>query len=82
MKEKNVVLEVEKPIDKITKKRIKFYENHGFKLHLFDYIMSKIRSNTKPIPMYLMTNGKLEKQEFEKLKGRNPSPSLSNKTSN
>ncbi|MTI66264.1 MAG: GNAT family N-acetyltransferase [Firmicutes bacterium] len=34
---KNVILEVEKPENNIAKKRIEFYKKHGFKLNLFHY---------------------------------------------
>jgi GNAT superfamily N-acetyltransferase len=55
-----VVLEVEKPEDEISKKRIVFYERLGFKYWDLPYIQPAYGKGKKPIPMDLMTYGKID----------------------
>ena len=68
MKGKNIVLEVEKPTNEETKKRIHFYEKLGLYLNKFNYIMPNIRPNTQMLELYLMTSKPLTKIEFETLR--------------
>lgn len=50
-----VVLEVERPESDIATKRIRFYENVGFKLNSFDYIQPPYTKDKNPVPLLLMT---------------------------
>lgn len=67
---KKIILEVEKPKNKIKGKRINFYKKLGFKLNKYNYKMPPLRKGEKPVPLYLMSHPKkLTKKEFKK--GRN-----------
>lgn len=51
-----VILEVEPPEDTLTKRRVRFYEGHGFILNTsFDYKMPPSRDNTHPVPLRIMS---------------------------
>ncbi len=65
-KENKVVLEVERPKDEISKKRISFYERLNFFLNSFDYIQPAYDENKKPLPMFIMSYpNPLSKEEFK-----------------
>ncbi|MCC9166278.1 GNAT family N-acetyltransferase [Pontibacter harenae] len=50
-----IVLEVERPTDAITRKRIKFYHKLGFTLHQeYPYLQPPYEKTVAPVPMYLM----------------------------
>lgn len=49
------VLEVELPNDKIKVRRIKFYENLGFKLNLYFYNQPSFIKGNEDVPMYIMS---------------------------
>jgi len=52
-----LVLEVERPGDETTRRRIRFYEGLGFTLHPgFDYYQPPYRKGQPPVPLYLMTS--------------------------
>ena len=53
-KTKILVLEVERPTDKVKKRRIAFYERFGFKLNNYDYNQPNYHTG-RPVPMFLMT---------------------------
>ncbi len=55
---KTVVLEVEQPCDEISRKRIAFYERHGFSLCDRKYVQPPYDSSKKCIEMKLMWWGK------------------------
>lgn len=52
---KPVILEVEPPIDVMTKRRVGFYEGHGFHLCTLDYLMPPLREEDKFLPLKLMS---------------------------
>ena len=63
-----MILEVERPTNKKTEKRIHFYEKLGFFLNKFNYIIPKLNPDTKMLPLYLMTKKPLTKIEFEEIR--------------
>lgn len=52
-----IVLEVEKPEEEMSIRRIKFYERCGFKLCYKDYIQPAYRKGGETIPLYIMFYG-------------------------
>ena len=52
---KNVVLEVELPEDALTRRRIGFYERHGFVWNDYPYMQPPMRKGQEPLPLRLMT---------------------------
>lgn len=50
-----VVLEVEPPVDEITKKRVVFYERLGFKLNDFPYLQPSMQEGQPQIEMQIMS---------------------------
>jgi GNAT superfamily N-acetyltransferase len=51
-----LVLEVEKPVDEISRRRISFYQQLGFVLHdTFYYQQPPYQKLGQPVPLYLMT---------------------------
>ena len=65
---KNIVLEVEPPEDKMSKKRIEFYSRLGFNLHHKKYIQPPYKSNSISLDMKLMTYGDIDIDEkFNKI---------------
>jgi len=52
-----IVLEVEKPTDNITHRRITFYQRNGFALSNIEYQQPAYRKEGKELPMHLMFFG-------------------------
>lgn len=52
-----IVLEVEPPVDDITRRRVDFYTRLGFVLTDHPYIQPAYSADTAPLPMRLMTSG-------------------------
>lgn len=50
-----VILEVERPEDEIKKRRIAFYERHGFSVNPQNYSQPAYRSDSERVPMRLMS---------------------------
>jgi ribosomal protein S18 acetylase RimI-like enzyme len=50
-----VVLEVERPTDEISRRRVRFYERQGFVLNAFDYVQPPYQPDKLPVPMRLMS---------------------------
>ncbi len=50
-----LVLEVEMPEDELTKRRVSFYERHGFRLNDHSYLQMPYRESDSPMPMKLMS---------------------------
>lgn len=69
-KEKAIVLEVEKPDDEITRRRIAFYQRCGFTLCRKKYIQPAYRNDSKEIPMHLMSRGVPVDENFENIKNK------------
>lgn len=66
---KNIILEVEKPRTKIAQERIRFYGALGFKLNNYDYVQPAYCKSKKSIKLFLMSfPKKLNKLEFYKIK--------------
>ncbi|MCC8172209.1 MAG: GNAT family N-acetyltransferase [Parabacteroides sp.] len=55
-----VVLEVERPENEISRRRIGFYERSGFRLDTHPYRQPPYRSGGEWLDLYLMTYGKLD----------------------
>lgn len=65
--EKNVVLEVEVPEDTLTKRRVAFYERHGFYFNTYPYIQPPMREGQKAIPLRFMTRpSKIDLDTYER----------------
>lgn len=50
-----IILEVEHPINDISKRRIEFYKRLGFHLNISDYKMPQFDNNHGGVPLYLMS---------------------------
>ncbi len=60
-----IILEAEAPESEMQKKRIKFYENLGFKVNSYDYTQPSYH-NAESVPLQILSFPKLlEKNEFE-----------------
>lgn len=57
MSDKPIVLEVEEPVDDITRRRIGFYERNGFRLMDGDYLQPPYKPGSASLPMRIMTKG-------------------------
>lgn len=61
-----IVLEVEPPVDVITRKRVAFYESLGFTLHAsYKYIQPAYAPHLNEIELRLMTLGDFSPEELE-----------------
>jgi len=68
-KNKPVILEVEEPEGEIEKRRIGFYERHGFFYNDYPYMQPPLRENQELFPLRVMTRPrKIRKEEFESYK--------------
>ena len=64
-----IVLEVEEPIDELTKRRIEFYQRQGFTIQDMPYQQPPYRKGDDWFPMKLMTlRDKNFSSEFERIK--------------
>ena len=60
-----VCLEVEPPIDNITRRRISFYERCGMHMNDYPYMQPSISEGRDPVPLFIMTSkGKIDKEKF------------------
>lgn len=65
-KNKPVILEVEEPKNDMQKRRIGFYERHGFFCSDYPYMQPPLRENHELVSLVVMTRPrKIEKEEFE-----------------
>ena len=68
---KIVCLEVEPPIDELTRRRVRFYERNGMFFNEYPYIQPSISEGRQPIPLFIMTsNRKISEQEFSIIKNK------------
>lgn len=66
---KSVVLEVEKPVTDVQKKRIAFYEKLGFRRNTYDYTQPSYGPGKKPVSMLLMSYpGTIGEKEYPVLR--------------
>lgn len=66
---KDIVLEVELPVNDITSRRIGFYQRHDFILSDFDYLMPPLREGDDFLPLKIMSYKKtFTKESFEAYK--------------
>ena len=66
---KPLCLEVEIPVDELTKRRTAFYERNGFSLNEYPYIQPALSTGQEEVPLLIMTTGgKVSKEEFERIK--------------
>lgn len=64
-----VVLEAEPPLDDISRRRIGFYERHGFSLNPYAYLQPSLSASCEPIPLKIMTYPQpLSECEFIKIR--------------
>lgn len=64
-----VVLEVEVPTDEMTKRRVGFYERHGFFFNDYPYLQPPMRVGQKMLPLRLMTiPEKISEEVYERYK--------------
>lgn len=64
-----VVLEVELPTDEMTKRRVGFYERHGFLFNEYPYLQPPMRVGQEMLPLRLMTMPeKISQDVYEKYK--------------
>lgn len=68
--EKSIVLEVEKPDDETSRRRIAFYRRCGLELCEKEYIQPAYRADSSEIPMHLMSHGIDIENNFEQIKSR------------
>lgn len=59
-----IILEVEKPENDINKRRIRFYENMGFRLSLKPYLQPPYSPDKKAVPLLLMSYGSMDMDAF------------------
>lgn len=52
---RTIVLEVERPVDELTRRRIKFYQRNGFVLLPYDYVQPPYRKGGTELPMKIMS---------------------------
>ena len=66
-----IVLEVERPVEEMAKRRISFYQRQGFTLWEKDYCQPPYKPGDDFLPMYLMVHGELDcEKDFETIKKR------------
>ena len=64
--DRRVILEIEPPVDEMTKKRLRFYERLGFVLNDYDYIHPSFQHPPQPHTLKIMSNrGKLGIEDYE-----------------
>lgn len=70
-KARPVVLEVELPEDALTKRRIRFYERHGFVFNAYPYLQPPMRRGQGMLPLRFMTKpAAIEEKTYERYKDR------------
>ena len=65
---RNIVLEVERPTDDTTRRRVAFYRRCGLTLCEKDYTQPAYRADSNEVPMLLMYHGIDLENNFEKIK--------------
>lgn len=64
----DIILEIEPPIDEISKKRLHFYEKLGFKLNDYPYMQLPLNKNDKPITLKILSYPQgLDEEKFKKI---------------
>lgn len=64
-----VILEIDPPVDDISKRRLSFYERIGFVANDFDYVHPSYSSNRKPHELTILSYpNALSVEEFERFK--------------
>lgn len=67
--DKRIALEVELPEDDLTRRRIGFYQRHGFSYNRYPYALPPIGFGKKAVPLRIMaTGGPLKETEFIQIK--------------
>lgn len=61
-----VILEVEPPVDKVTKRRVGFYERLGFVLNLYPHYQPPLNPTTDMVELKIMSSFKALKEEEQK----------------
>lgn len=65
----DVLLEVEKPVGDVEKRRIDFYERNGFCVRKeFNYVQPPYSPDMQPVPMLLMTHGDIRLHGIDSIK--------------
>lgn len=64
---KKAVLEVEVPEDELTKRRVGFYQRHGFFFNEYPYLQPPMRKGQEMLPLRLMTRPKpIQEEEYQR----------------
>lgn len=64
-----VCLEVEPPVDELTRRRIGFYERNGMHLNSYPYVQPSLGKGRDALPLLMMTSeGKIDETTFENIK--------------
>jgi ribosomal protein S18 acetylase RimI-like enzyme len=67
---RRICLEVEPPIDTLTKRRVGFYQRNGMSLNHYGYIQPSLGTGRNPVPLMIMTSGgEVDKEKFDSLCG-------------
>ena len=61
-----VILEVEPPVDKVTKRRVGFYERLGFVLNLYPHYQPPLNLTTDMVELKIMSSFKALEEEEQK----------------
>lgn len=68
-KDRPVVLEVEVPEDALTRRRVAFYERHGFVYNSYPYLQPPMRKGQGMLPLMLMTHpSAIDERTYERYK--------------
>ncbi|MDY3979965.1 MAG: GNAT family N-acetyltransferase [Tidjanibacter sp.] len=59
-----IVLEVEPPVDALSRRRVEFYRRNGFELSTIDYMQPAYSAERKSLPMRLMWRGNFDPEEL------------------
>lgn len=67
-KNQTIILEVEKPYDAISERRVAFYERNHFALHDLGYMQPALNEEINEVPLLIMSyDHKLKEEDFSKM---------------
>lgn len=65
--DRRIVLEIDPPVDEISRKRLQFYRSHGFSENPYEHFHPAYRKGIKDhLLVVLSTGGKMVKQEYQR----------------
>ena len=66
---KRVILEVEPPVDELTKRRVGFYERNSMHINPYPYIQPSLSEGRDPVPLCIMTSHSgVGEDEYQRIK--------------